>query len=401
MNDQLPPERFEEQLDPISSSETSQNIEPEHPHWSLWLFYLFLRPKLFFQTYVLRPIPVLTVLTAWLYGIALVMDQIESRRMQGNLSGGENLPLELIAQDWTVYWVFAAALGILGGALHYGIGGWWYRLRLSWCGAQEPDPYLARRVYIFSAQAYVVPYLIYVAWQSTVYPDPAAALDGDDLVSIVILVAMFWSIYVSYRGVRTTFELRHWAARIWFAILPAAVYAVMIGIVAAVMLTTSLMVATPDLDNPHMIEREGFTLQYPGNWQVDMMAEDYDPDGNITIAPPAADAQIRFSFYADTMDSQVCVDQTLGNLSATYDLPELTAFDSWGAYNGAGYRGSLNIMLGDYDILIFCSTERERPFEIFQIAKENAGGKLQSGFDLIRDSLELHMDAPPDLENTQ
>ena len=390
MSDQQPPEFSDPFQDPIPTSEIPQTIEPEQPHWSLWLLYLFVRPQLFFQTFVLRSIPVLTVLTAWLYGVASVIDQLETKRMQGSLSGSENPFLDLIAQNWTGYWIFAAAMGILSGALTYGIGGWWYRLRLRWCGASEPDPYLARRVYIFSAQAYVVPYLLYTAWEVTAYPDPAAAAAGDDWASIAIVVAMFWSVYVSYRGVRTAFDVRRRAARIWFAILPTAIYAVLMGAVLAAALFTNLLVSAPDLQNTHRIEREGFALNYPGNWEVDRIDEDYDPDGSFAIEPPDADALIRLYFYVETMDSQGCVDQTRDNLSDAYTLSDLTGIDRWGNYDGAGYRGNVNIMLWDYDILIFCSTARERPFEIFQIVDENDTDKLQPGYDLIRDSLELY-----------
>ncbi len=386
MSDQQPPEFSDPFQDPIPTSEFSQAIEPEHPHWSLWLPYLFVRPQLFFQTFVLRSIPVLTVLTAWLYGVASVLDQIGP---QGDLYGGENPISDLIAQNWTIYWIFAALMGILGGVCLRD-----RRLVVppapELVRRRQPDPYLARRVYIFSAQAYVIPYLLYTAWEVTAYPNPAAAAAGDDLTSITIVAAMFWSVYVSYRGVRTAFDVRRWAARIWFAILPTAVYAVVFGAVVAASLMTDLLVSAPDLQNTQRIEREGFALNYPGNWEVDRIDEDYDPDGNFAIEPPVADALIRFSFYEEAMDSQDCVDQTRDNLSDAYTLSDLIGVDHWGDYDGAGYLGSVNIMLGDYDILIFCSTERARPFEIFQIVEENAADKLQPGFDLMRNSLELY-----------
>jgi hypothetical protein len=224
---------------------------------------------------------------------------------------------------------------------------------------------------------------------ATVYPDPIAAMEGDDWGGVAIIVALFWSIYVSYRGVRTAFEVRPWAARVWFGILPATIYALALGIIFALFLLTSLLISPPDLDNTRRIEREGFSLNYPGNWEVDVADEDYDPDYSFAIAPPVADAQIRFWFYEYAMDSQGCADQTRDNLEAVYAFSDLTAFDHWGDYDGAGYRGDANIEGGDYEFLMFCATERVRPFEILLAVEGSAADKLRPGFDLIRDSLEL------------
>jgi len=268
------------------------------PHWSLWLPYLVFRPRLFFETFVIRSIPVLTGLTAWLYGIAAAMDQIETRVL---VSARTNELYDSLRQDWTVYWAFALATGIVGGAFHYGIGGWWYRVRLRWCGAKDPDRYLARRVFIYASQAYVVPALLYVAWETLNYDSPAIAAGGDDLAD-----------------------------------------------------------------------------------------EDYDPDHEFSIGPVFADAAIHVWFYAETMDSLECVNQTASNLAeGGYEMSEPVPFSAWGSFDGAGYRVETEFDGESYAFVMFCSTERDRPFEILQIIELQSLSKLEPGFDLIRDSLEL------------
>ena len=102
-----------------------QEMEPappaaDPPHWTLWFVYLLVRPGLFFETFVLRKVAVLTVLTAWLLGIAGSMDEVASRQM---LSNDPNPLYTLMQADWRTYWGVAAALGVLVGAARYAIGG--------------------------------------------------------------------------------------------------------------------------------------------------------------------------------------------------------------------------------------------------------------------------------------
>ena len=61
----------------------------------------------------------------------------------------------------------------------------------------------------------------------------------------------------------------------------------------------------------------------------------------------------------------------------------------WGGFEGAGYRGKLQIEDDLYKLLAFCSTERLRSFEVLMVVDEAQSDKLAPGFQLIRDSLEL------------
>jgi hypothetical protein len=383
------PSRDSSDADYAPPSHTAPELEP--PHWSLWLLYLVFRPKSFFETFVIRSVPVLTAITAWIYGTAGVMDRIETRVV---LSSRSNPIYDVMRQDWLVYWIGAAVLGLLGGAMYYAIGGWWYSVRLRWSGAQNPDRYLARRVYIYSAQAYAVPYLLYTAWESTTYASPAAASNADDVWAFLVIAAMFWSIYISYRGVRTAFDVRRWLARLWFLILPGIVYATtLLAVIMA--LLGGYIGGTPDLTNTKRIERSAFTLQYPGNWEVDTADETYDPDSDFGIGPTFLDAQLQFWFYPDPLNSADCVSQTLENLSAAYEVTGSTEVGEWGRFEGAGISATALIEGGTFNVLMFCATEQQPPFEIMQICESSICDQVQPGFALIRDSLELHSAAGP------
>ena len=361
----------------------SPEVEP--PHWLLWFPVLLFQPRLFFQTFVVRSLPLLTAVTAWLWGTASVMDRMETRIL---LSSNPQPYYEMLRQSWSFYWGWAAGIGLGSAAFYYFIGGWWYRLRLRWCGAVEPDRHLARRVFVYAAQVFAVPYLLYTAWEASYYPTPKAALMGDDYGAFLIIFCLFWSLYTSYRGVRTAFEVRKWAARVWFVFLPGVLFAVALaGILLAAW--TGYLEKTPNLEAPHRIEREGFRLEYPANWEVDQSDVDYDPDLDFAIGPILADAQLQFWFYHDAMDPRECVDQTLENLSQAFEVSVLGEISRWGKFDGAGYEAEAMIDGGMYDVTLFCATEGQQPFEIMWVSAAGVTRRMQPGHDLMRDSLKL------------
>jgi hypothetical protein len=376
----------EDRFDPGTPRFEPGSLEPEPPHWTLWPIYLAFRPKVFFESFAAKPAPLLVTLTFVFLGIAGAIDKTETR----TLLNPDNPLYESLVQSWPAFWGFACATGLVGAAGYYYLGGWWYRVRIRWSGSPDPDPPLSRRIYAYSAQVWAVPSLLYYAWMTTVYDTPLQSSSGDDWGWVPVTLALFWSIYVSYRGVRTKFDVGPWRARIWFLILPGSFYLVaFIGIIAAVLFGGADFEPPPDLRSTIRLERQGFALEHPGNWSVDTWDEDYDPDTAFAIAPTLADAQIQFWFYDQPMESSACVEETFQNLSAAYEMTDVAPVDRWGQLEGAGYTAVAVIDGVRFDLLTFCSTERVRPFEIMQIVQESVSTKLKPGYDLIRDTLEL------------
>ena len=75
---------------------------------------------------------------------------------------------------------------------------------------------------------------------SMMHATPRDAESAGSWLALAFLVLPFYSVLVSYRGVRTLFEVTRWKARLWFLALPLAVYgaaiAAMLGLVLATML---------------------------------------------------------------------------------------------------------------------------------------------------------------------
>ena len=85
------------------------------PLAALWLVYLFFRPRIFFQSFVMESAPGLTALCAWIYGVSGAMDTIESRLMPEIAPG--------LADSWNAYWAVALLLGAVEAVFIFAIGG--------------------------------------------------------------------------------------------------------------------------------------------------------------------------------------------------------------------------------------------------------------------------------------
>ena len=193
------------------------------PRPSLWLMYLFTQPGRFFAHFTTMTTGFTILYTTWIYGIANVMDRISTNVLKGNLSGRAS-GLGFVVDSWVTYWAVCIILGIISGAVTYAVGGWWYCMRLRFCGAKDVDASLARRVYIFAGIIWALPTVLVAVRTMQMYSTPLAAEQGDTgwFCTLTPLLALLWSIYVSYRGVRTVFAVTPWKARIWFGMLPMA-----------------------------------------------------------------------------------------------------------------------------------------------------------------------------------
>lgn len=376
-------------------------LEAEPPHWSLWLFYLYFRPAAFFRNFVVRPVPILGIIAGWSVGIVSMADRIETRLATSGAGGTESI-YTIFAADWPIFWVSCLTVGAAAGFIYYHLGGWWYRKRLEFSeGTPGPDAALPTRVYIFSFQAYTIPSILYLAWMTYRYDSPLAAFRGSDPWGMVVIVALLWSVVVSYRGVVTLFDVRRWKALLWFLILPIVVYSFFLVAVGIFLFAIpGALSEVPEISNPVTVNREGFTLQHPANWSVMTSDEDYDPDYQFMIEPPWSDAIVRFIIYDFPIDPQFEAEMTLDNFATDYDIFDVEEIALWGDHDGSGYRAIAEIENGRYVLVCFAATGEHRSFEILELAEEPTRETLEPGFDLIRESFGL-VDYPIDFPEEQ
>lgn len=205
------------------------------PFWPQHLVDLFIRPTRFFKGQLGLGKTPYVVLVSWTVGISAVLDRVDTRIMQAELL---NKPerweaIELVVGTWPRMWALVLLIGALSGALYWWLGGWWCKVRLRWSGAPSPDARLARLLFVYSSFVYAGPAVLALVGQTFLYSNYLEALEQESFFSLAVLVAVFWSIATTYRGALALFPVTPNRARLWFVILPAAFFFVVVGGVAA------------------------------------------------------------------------------------------------------------------------------------------------------------------------
>jgi hypothetical protein len=160
---------------------------------------MLVRPESFFPKLVAVRGKRFPFVAIWIVGAGAAVDRLDSRMLLENFRStiGADRPNPVLA-DWTATWASVIVGGLIGGLLIWLVLGWWYRMRLKLCGARPPKR-AARNVFIHANLIVGV-----VAWGW--------------------ILVFLWSVWISYRGVVSCFDVRPVAALVWFLILPWLVY---------------------------------------------------------------------------------------------------------------------------------------------------------------------------------
>ncbi len=352
------------------------------PQRGFWLADLFWNPTRFFGARDLMRATHGTALAAFAVGVTLAMNRFERAQERGDSALAQ-------LDTWPGYWVMSLLGGVMSAALYLWFGGWWYRLRLRWSGARNPDPGLARRVYVYASLVFALPELFAGACKTALYSSPAAAAGSD--WSMLLSVFLIWSVVTSYKGARQSFDLALWPGRVWFLVLPLLTYGLAFALALFMATATggASLESAPDTEHGITLERPGFRLTYPANWRIDTQDEDYDPDADFGIAPVYADALIRFSLYDEPLNVAQRADAWLADVGGVFGLTQVRETVRWGGVRGKGYRARGRIEDDDFVVVLFCGSSERRSFEVLRITVQEAEGKLAPGFRQIRESFQL------------
>ena len=171
---------------------------------------------------------------AYLIGICGYTERFEYVCMKAGVVGGKRLEF-LSSMPWSSYWAFALIFGALSGVIVWWVSGWWYKVRIKWSGAKQPDPFESRLICISSSFVYAAPIIATYLSATFFFKNPWEFHSADSgnfyieiIESIAYMLPYFWSVFVSYTGVTTRFSLVKWKARLWFIILPIVMQIVVI-----------------------------------------------------------------------------------------------------------------------------------------------------------------------------
>lgn len=208
----------------------------ESPFLPSNLLNLFFRPRRFYSSPVAFQSAPYTYFFAWLFGIADVMNRVDENIARAEIGvprASWDTLQSLVAQGWLRYWLLVLVFGAIGAPILWWIGGWFYKLRLRFSDAEQPDGQLARSIYVSAAFVRSAPVLITTLIYTLAYPSYLDAYFSDEMLSVVLLLFPFWSAIVSYVGVQQCFEVTTWKARLWFIILPILFNILGLGLLAA------------------------------------------------------------------------------------------------------------------------------------------------------------------------
>ena len=281
------------------------------PRGSLWLFYLFFRPRTFFAHFVQHDSGALAFFAAWLLGVESGIQALDSV-----LAGDAGFPPSPDI-SWGAYWRHCAVAGLLSGVVSFLVGAWWYRKRLEFCGAQRPDARLTRRVYLFASLVVAVPAILYTVWRTGEFATPNEAAVRSPCENIALALFLLWSVVTSYVGARQCFQLSTRAARIWFLLLPMAMY--------GLLLFAAFKIASQESWNPARIEPEpavaaprtlagdAWRLRYPANWQAE------SGDDLIVVRSPRGAVEISVRLLPSKVDVDRHVEVIFAGVSTNLD----------------------------------------------------------------------------------
>jgi hypothetical protein len=207
-------------LNTAQPEQTAQAVEDVSPLRALVL--LFTRPSYLFNNVAALTRGRMFLFLAYCSGVAAAIDRLDQNLMKSELTGRSTV--SALTGSWPNTWLFLLTIGVLYAALVWWIGGWWYRVRLSWSGVKSPDPFTTRVVYVYQDFVQSAPTIAIVVAYTLTLPSYDEAWASEEAWSTIILVFVVWSCITSYKAVRAAFQVGTWKSRVWFLITPLAFY---------------------------------------------------------------------------------------------------------------------------------------------------------------------------------
>lgn len=213
------------------------------PYWPNHLIDIFIDPKQFFSPKAALGKPVYLVIAVLLTGLSAGISRIDQLLLETELGSEQNYWQELgpLLQSWPNFWITGLMGSAIVGALLWLVEGWIFRVRIKLSGDLDPDPQLARIVYIYSFLVRAIPHILLILfWTVTRSHYQAAYTQGMALTLLLTSAFSFGELLSAYTGVVTLFSVERDRARLWFVIAPAVVYAVSLAFLVSALQTTRL-----------------------------------------------------------------------------------------------------------------------------------------------------------------
>ncbi len=322
----------------MEENRTPEEINEAHEYEPLNLLDLFFRPRKFFERTVKKGKMSYLLIATFIYGLASAIDRFDFQLMRSG-SGRSELFADL-AQNWAAFWAAVFFLGLISSFLVWIFGGWWYRKRLQFAGADEPDIIEARYVYIYSSFIYSAPYLLLTIIYTFTFESYYQAYHSEELWSTLLLLFLFGSLFTSYRGATTVFSLSKWKARVWFIILPAIFYIFTIGVFGFLfnMIENEKFISDQVIGEERIVAAadSSFFVKLPEEWSK---LQGISPGALLEAGRPDEGPLVMVD-YTDRDSSALIPLQELAGIVASNYMMELGGgtVDTFATINGLNYN---------------------------------------------------------------
>ncbi len=186
---------------------------------------ILIKPKVFFKEHFQQRDNTHENLALVFFGLGYGIDRMDRQLIKFDLRGKTEL-LDML-NSWPIYWLIAIIGGAVGGYILYLIGGWFYNLRLKWSKGTA-DLSQSRNLYLFSNFWLFTPIVLITLVNLLFYDlpyDPYTSYPIFDILSaLMILGAIFYSVFISYTAVRTVTDADKGLAILWFIVAPVLYY---------------------------------------------------------------------------------------------------------------------------------------------------------------------------------
>lgn len=151
-----------------------------------------------------------------------------------------------------------------------------------------------------------------------------------------------------------------------------------------------------DVSTPKELERDLYTLVYPGNWELDEEEEDFDLDNFFTIDTPGGSyLRLQFAYYeSETLENVQVQEEYFNDMLGQ---PVGTDFSSYGGYSGDGRRIKGRLFGLPSTVEIFSHSAMGHSFTLVTVVYDEDRKLVKPGLKLIEDGFVFH--PPEDPEN--
>jgi hypothetical protein len=192
---------------------------------------LLLTPRAFFSHADLMRDRLGIIIAAALVGVSNAMGRLDQNLSKADLRQQQAADgfTSWSTSSWWHYWIMVLLIGLLSAVVSWYISGWFFRKRLEWSGAGQVAPDDARSLSVLQDLVWVLPMMAMALVQTFSYPNYIEAWRESTTSSVLIMIFIFWSCWTGYCAATTVYTLKKTQARIWFMILPAVFYAIILG----------------------------------------------------------------------------------------------------------------------------------------------------------------------------